>query len=43
MLKRIRGTCATTKPGEEGFSGACLAVAAKKIAHVAARILISDK
>src|SRR5262249_31308671 len=31
MLSRTQGTCATTNPGEEGFSGACLVVAAKKI------------
>ena len=43
MLRRIWGTCATINPDEEGFSGACLAVAAKKIAPVAARILISDR
>ena len=39
MLRRILGTCATTNPDEEGFSGGCLAVAAKN-SQVAARILI---
>src|SRR6185312_14029948 len=32
MLRRTQRTCATTNSGEEGFSDACLAVAAKKIA-----------
>src|SRR4029079_18349683 len=43
MLRRIRGICATTNRDEEDFSGACLAVAAKKFLTGRPRILISDQ